>query len=109
MRFPKQQRTRHSFSRKRNFRIEEGGRKGTRHFSGHSNPGGHTYNPGDVVRETGIYEVIHSGDHRAAHDAVMLSGDVFPPCETCADAVRFRLVRTAPYIFRDQDFEDSDG
>ena len=108
MPIPKQQRTRRSFPHTRDFRLD-GGRKGTRHFSGHSNPGGQTHRPGDVVRETGIYEVVHDGAHRQAHDAVMLSGDVFPPCETCAEAVRFRLVRTAPYIFRDQDFEESDN
>ena len=59
------------------------------------------------VVETGIYEVLHHGAHRSAHEVVMLSGDAFPPCDTCADNVRFRLVRTAPYIFQDEDFEES--
>lgn len=36
----------------------------------------------------------------------MLSGDAFPPCDTCEQRVRFRLVRTAPYIFQDEDFEE---
>jgi hypothetical protein len=61
--------------------------------------------PGEPVRETGIYEVLHDREHRAAHDAVMHAGDPFPTCETCHDRVRFRLVRTAPYIFDDEDFE----
>ena len=58
------------------------------------------------MRETGIYEVIHASDHRAAHEAVMLAGDPFPACDTCGEEVRFRLLRTAPYIFQDEDFED---
>ena len=45
-------------------------------------------------------------EHRAAHEVVMIAGDAFPNCETCDQKVRFRLVRTAPYIFQDQDFEE---
>ena len=62
--------------------------------------------PGDTVRQSGIYEVVHDGEHRAAHDVVMIAGDQFPNCETCDQSVRFRLMRTAPYIFQDQDFEE---
>jgi len=58
------------------------------------------------VRETGIYEVIHDRAHRSAHEVVMLSGDAFPSCDSCGDQVHFRLVRTAPYIFQDEDFEE---
>jgi hypothetical protein len=38
----------------------------------------------------------------------MIAGDSFPECDTCRDRVRFRLVRTAPYIFQDADFEESE-
>ena len=69
-------------------------------------PGGPKFKAGDTVRQTGIYEVTHDRDHRAAHDVVMLADDVFPSCETCDQRVRFRLVRTAPYIFQDEDFEE---
>jgi hypothetical protein len=64
------------------------------------------FGAGQPVKETGIYEVIHDREHRTAHEVVMLSGDAFPPCDTCETRVRFRLVRTAPYIFQDEDFED---
>jgi len=67
---------------------------------------GQVYKCGDLVRETGIYEVSHDRTHRTAHEVVMLAGDAFPPCETCESRVRFRLLRTAPYIFQDQDFSD---
>ena len=65
------------------------------------------FRPGDAVPESGIYEVLHDADHRQAHDAVMILGNQFPSCETCNERVRFRIVRTAPYIFQDEDFEDT--
>ncbi len=58
--------------------------------------------------QSGIYEVLHERGHRSAHEVVMLSGDTFPPCDTCDEQVRFRLVRTAPYIFQDADFEEGE-
>jgi hypothetical protein len=64
------------------------------------------FRPGDAVPESGIYEVLHDADHREAHDAVMILGNQFPTCETCNERVRFRIVRTAPYIFQDEDFEE---
>ena len=100
-------------------RSQRTGEKRTRGFSHHScsakGGGGRHRNtslplfrPGDGVPESGIYEVIHDGDHRVAHDAVMIVGNQFPSCETCNERVRFRIVRTAPYIFQDEDFEEQD-
>jgi hypothetical protein len=60
--------------------------------------------PGEPVPETGIYEVIHDRSHRPSHDVVMHGQDLFPPCDQCDKRVRFKLVRTAPYIFDDEDF-----
>jgi hypothetical protein len=68
---------------------------------------GAAFSAGEPVVETGIYEVLHHQSHRTAHEVVMLSGDSFPLCDTCSDRVRFRLIRTAPYIFQDDDFEAS--
>ncbi len=64
-----------------------------------------THRPGDTVRQSGIYEVLHDREHRECHEVVLISGDKFPPCETCREQVRFKLVRAATYIFYDQDFE----
>jgi hypothetical protein len=77
--------------------------------SGHRRgPARHTtvFLPGQPVPETGIYEVIHDRAHRASHEAVMHREDLFPVCDQCDTRVRFRLVRTAPYIFDDEDFVD---
>jgi hypothetical protein len=60
--------------------------------------------PGQPVPETGIYEVIHDRAHRVSHEAVMHREDLFPVCDQCDTRVRFKLVRTAPYIFDDEDF-----
>ncbi|HYX52715.1 MAG TPA: hypothetical protein VE783_04640 [Candidatus Limnocylindrales bacterium] len=86
-------------------RIKGGGK--SRPHSGSSREKGNSlFTAGDLVRETGIYEVVHDAAHRVAHEVVMLSGDAFPPCDTCEQKVRFRLVRTAPYIFQDEDFAE---
>jgi hypothetical protein len=63
------------------------------------------YKPTDAIRLTGIYEVIHDRGHRETHEVVMHARDLFPACDTCDMRVRFRLLRTAPYIFDDEDFE----
>ena len=60
---------------------------------------------GQIIPESGIYEVLHEQDHRPRHESVLVKGDRFPFCESCNERVRFRVVRTAPYIFHDPDFE----
>ena len=65
---------------------------------------GKMFLPGEPVPETGIYEVIHDRDHRASHEVVMHGQDLFPACDQCDTRVRFKLIRTAPYIFDDEDF-----
>ena len=69
-------------------------------------PGKHAtiFLPGQPVKETGIYEVIHDRGHRESHEAVMHRENLFPACDQCDMRVRFKLVRTAPYIFEDADF-----
>jgi len=86
-------------------RIHEGGVRGPGK-GGRAGGSARSHKPGDAVRQSGIYEVVHDREHRAAHEVVMIAGDAFPSCETCDQNVRFRLVRTAPYIFQDQDFEE---
>ena len=89
---------------KASFRAQAAGMKGASH--GGARPNGRRYRAGEVVRQSGIYEVMHDRDHREAHEVVMISGERFPDCETCKEKVRFRLIRTAPYIFQDEDFEE---
>lgn len=88
------------------FRANSGG-TGKPRFERHRSHGP-VFRPGNPILESGIYEVIHDNAHRSAHEVVLISRDTFPTCDTCLDRVRFRLVRTAPYIFQDADFEESD-
>jgi hypothetical protein len=69
-------------------------------------PSGHSafFLPGATIPESGIYKVIHENEHRTPHESVLVRGDAFPFCDLCDDRVRFRVVRTAPYIFEDEDF-----
>ncbi|HEX4603502.1 MAG TPA: hypothetical protein VH724_05865 [Candidatus Angelobacter sp.] len=75
------------------------------HWSGGRRDEGRRYKAGDPVIESGIYEAIHEGSHREPHEVVMVKADLFPACDTCAEKVRFKLIRSAPYIFNDVDFE----
>ena len=43
-------------------------------------------------------------DHRQAHEATLLQGQVFPACAICHDAVRFVLKYRAIKIEQDKDF-----
>ncbi len=61
--------------------------------------------PGEPVPQSGIYDVLHDAEHRVSHEVVMIRGEGFPPCEVCAERVRYRLVRSAPYILHDEDFQ----
>ena len=56
------------------------------------------YKTGERVPETGIYRVTHN-QHRLAHQAIILKGQVFPRCSRCADAVFFELAYAAPDLF----------
>jgi hypothetical protein len=47
-----------------------------------------SFKPGDTVKQSGIYEVVHDREHRAAHEVVMIAGEAFPNCETCDQKVR---------------------
>jgi len=91
--------------RRNSFRLQSEDVKNPGHGGG-PRRNNRRYRSGDVVRQSGIYEVIHDRNHRESHEVVMISNERFPDCETCKEKVRFRLVRTAPYIFQDEDFEE---
>ena len=66
------------------------------------------YVPGERVRTTGVYEILHQG-HRAAHEAFLWQDDAFPRCQQCGGSVIFRLVLPArapvcEHVSADQDF-----
>ncbi len=42
---------------------------------------GRIYRTAETVPQSGIYEIVHSGDHREPHSATLISGEPFPDCE----------------------------
>jgi len=48
--------------------------------------------PGALCGQSGIYQVVHRA-HRQPHKALLRTGDLFPRCKVCGDAVRFRLLK----------------
>jgi hypothetical protein len=62
------------------------------------------FKPGEVVHESGLYFVRHS-DHRGEHEVTLIAEELFPPCSSCQDAVRFRLSRAAKTIAEDKNFQ----
>jgi hypothetical protein len=59
--------------------------------------------PEEEVPESGIYKVIH--EDGVQDTAVLLRAALFPECEDCGKAVRYKILHTAPYIFHDEDFK----
>lgn len=59
---------------------------------------------GDIVESSGLYEARHADDRRET--VVLIRGQKFPACNCCAGTVRYRLLRGAPYIFDDEDFQE---
>ena len=57
----------------------------------------------EPIPESGIYRVFH-GDHRTSHDVTLLKGQSFPECKACGNLVHFELVRAAPGLEHDNDF-----
>ena len=61
------------------------------------------FSSGEAVPTSGIYRVRHA-EHRLPHEVTVLSGQVFPPCAKCKNAVAFQLLRvikdsdTPPFI-----------
>jgi hypothetical protein len=66
------------------------------------------FHAGEIVKESGIYKVIHHQEHRLPHEVIMQRDDFFPSCDQCHEEVRFAVVHIAPYIFHDDDFKEQD-
>jgi hypothetical protein len=65
------------------------------------------FKPGQLVPGSGIYHIEHWRDHRQSHEVVFARNDKFPECEICGHAVRYTLLRAAPFVFEDPDFRDT--
>jgi hypothetical protein len=62
------------------------------------------YKPGDIVPQSGIYNVVHDPKHHLAHDVTCIAGRKFPPCNGCGDAVEFKLKTAAVHVHDHRSF-----
>src|SRR3954470_23825412 len=50
------------------------------------------FNTGEIVPQSGIYQVIHT-EHRLPHEATLLRSTPSPPCAESGGEVNFKLLR----------------
>ena len=53
---------------------------------------------GESVPFSGVYKVVHSGQHSEAHYVLALRGETFPGCLRCSDQVKFQLALSAIHV-----------
>lgn len=58
--------------------------------------------PGEMVQESGVYEICHLDEPRI--QVLLLRNSIFPSCPRCNDLVRYKLKQAAPHISEDPDF-----
>jgi hypothetical protein len=63
------------------------------------------FKPGDDVKKSGIYRVVHDTQHASEHEVTCVYGKKFPPCNHCRQHVRFVLVRAAQHIDSNEHFK----
>jgi hypothetical protein len=63
------------------------------------------YKPGEVVLESGLYEICHYNEPRAK--VILTFRGIFPFCRTCGDKVRYKLLQAVPHISEDPDFKEA--
>jgi hypothetical protein len=61
------------------------------------------FHTGEPIPESGIYRVIHKA-HRVPHEVTLLSGQNFPRCSKCKDAVQFELIQAATELLHEHGF-----
>ena len=63
------------------------------------------YSPGEVVSESGVYEICHHDEPRAT--VIFTVNGIFPACRSCGVTVRYKLIKAVPHISEDPDFKES--
>lgn len=66
---------------------------------------GDEFKPGETVKRSGIYLVVHDAYHTKQHEVTCVYGKVFPPCNHCGRHVRFVLDRAAQHIEQNENFK----
>ena len=65
-----------------------------------------TFKPGEKVKKSGIYTVLHEDEHtQRATTSHASQARCSPPCGDCEGAVRFRLKHHAMHITKNEHFK----
>ena len=63
------------------------------------------YSPGEQVRLSGIYRARHYKHRQDDGEIALFAGANFPGCGDCDDLVDYTLIRSAPGLSEDPDFQ----
>lgn len=66
---------------------------------------GEEFSPGQEVKRSGIYRVVHDYAHADPHEVTCVFGKRFPPCHYCGEGVRYVLVRGAQHVEQNEHFK----
>jgi len=72
------------------------------------------HHPGELVKVSGLYKVIHCAEYETAFEGTcgraceasqrFVVGERFPTCIDCDELVGYLLIQSAPHILDDPDF-----
>jgi hypothetical protein len=60
--------------------------------------------PGELVDQSGIYEICHRDEPRAS--VILMRNTIFPYCRRCGEMVRYKILELVPHISEDPDFQE---
>jgi hypothetical protein len=60
--------------------------------------------PGELVDQSGIYEICHRDEPRAS--VILMRNTIFPYCRRCGETVRYKILELVPHISEDPDFQE---
>lgn len=63
-----------------------------------------TLAPGELIEQSGIYEICHQDEPRAS--VILMKNSIFPYCRRCGDLVRYKILELVPHISEDPDFQE---
>jgi hypothetical protein len=63
------------------------------------------YSAGELILQSGLYEICHYDEPRAK--TVLVMNGVFPFCRRCGENVRYKLIQAVPHISEDPDFNEN--
>ena len=65
------------------------------------------HKPGEIVKTSGIYKVVHEGDSKVAFEVTCVEGEHFPPTRTGKGAV-YELVHGATHSHKHSELGSGD-